>query len=338
MHGTRNVRRAEKARSTGVKKGLWKLSDGQFSFSNFSKQNRIQCSSYGKIFWNNFSQMKAWGTDKEFWYQPWSAVATRLCTIQAREVELEPQTRELETEHQIWKEEQELGPKVPRKASEDHDSCSYSTSARDKSLLTRNRRKDIGPVKMEKFKQQYDDNQVFNQPLNWRARITFHDFQIHATFNQALKTGTLPQELVYNTTMVIQVTVNNWSWSWETLIDKFSIGWRGPVCSLLQWINHQFQKLIRKILCLKTLRMFGNTSRCSQTLQAKIWENYGKSTLLFAQLRFFSGNICKSFRRKNSICQIKSVGSSKVVIEIFLRCYILLFCLPHVTTDRAEDT
>ena len=68
---------------------------------------------------------------------------------------------ELETKHQIRKKEQELGSKVPRRALENHDSCSYSTSARDKSLLTKTRGKDIGPVKMEKFKQQYEHNLVF---------------------------------------------------------------------------------------------------------------------------------------------------------------------------------
>ena len=63
-----------------------------------------------------------------------------------------------------------------------------------------------------------------------------------------MKTETFPPELVYDTTLAIQVIATYQTWKWTNLTESLSNGRSGLVCSLLQWINDQYHTQRRRAI------------------------------------------------------------------------------------------
>ena len=103
----------------------------------------------------------------------------------------------------------------------------------------------------------------------WTGKDTSHDIAVHETDPQVLKTGKFPLELVYDTTLAIQVVVAYQSWSWTTSTETLSIGRSGLVCSLLQWINDQYQTQKRWAIW----RLYWQARQGQQSLEWAILDN-----------------------------------------------------------------
>ena len=75
-----------------------------------------------------------------------------------------------------------------------------------------------------------------------RTALEYDDeMAVHQTVPQVLKTKKFPPELVYDPTVFILVALTFQSWSWKASMVTLSSGRSGLVCSLLQWINAQYQ-------------------------------------------------------------------------------------------------
>ena len=127
----------------------------------------------------------------------------------------------------------------------------------------------IGTLGSITFYHQIDQQLASKQPLKWTGIITSPDIAIQDTVPQVLKTEMLPPELVYNTSVVIQAAVCYQSWSWTTSMETLSSGLSGLVCSLLHWINAQYQT--QRIWAI--WRLYWQAGHCQQSLEWAILDN-----------------------------------------------------------------
>ena len=108
------------------------------------------------------------------------------------------------------------------------------------------------------------------QPLKWTGRVTSHDIRVHETVPQMLNTWTIPPDLVnYDTTVGTQIAVAYQSWYWTTSTETLSNGRSGLVCSLLLWINAQYQTQRRWA----TWRLYWQAKQGQQSLEWAILES-----------------------------------------------------------------
>ena len=138
-------------------------------------------------------------------------VRLELARFEWRRLELEMQTKELETKHQLLEEERELGSKVKRTALEKDDARSQSTGARDKSPFNWTpKMRDVSDwaSRIGNLLTPERSTARFEVTLKRTGLVISHDIVVHETDPQVLKTGKFPPELVYsNTTVDMQVVV-----------------------------------------------------------------------------------------------------------------------------------
>ena len=165
--------------------------------------------------------------------------------FERRKLEVEMQMKELETKHQLLEEERELERKVTRTALENDDGRSQSTSARDESPFNWTpKKRDVfdwarridNLLTPDRLTARFEETPEVNRHSHFsRYRSSRDRFSIVEDWDVS------PGLVYYNTTVGTQVVVAYQSWSWTTLIETPSNGRSGLVCSLLQWINDQYQ-------------------------------------------------------------------------------------------------
>ena len=164
--------------------------------------------------------------------------------FECRRLELEMQMKKLETKHQLLKEELELERKVKRTDLENNDVRSRATTARDKSPSNSNpKNRDVSDRVSRIYNLLTSDRSTtrFELTLMGTGIVTSYDIVVHETDPQVLKTGSFPQSWstkiksgYAGSSSLPKLKVNNFD---ETL----SSGRSSLVCSLLQWINAQYQ-------------------------------------------------------------------------------------------------
>ena len=79
------------------------------------------------------------------------------------------------------------------------------------------------------------------QPLNWKGSVITPNIRIDRIVPQGLRSRSYPAELFYNEQVVTQVAVTHQSWNWTTSMETVWNARSDLICSLLQWMNGQYQ-------------------------------------------------------------------------------------------------